>query len=96
MFKPLTRADIKQVAGLMLKRVSKDLENKGILTEITDGALDFLADVGFDPDFGARPMRRAIQERVENKLADLLLSKNLNRRDTAVLGPGGTIDVKKG
>ena len=94
LFKPLTQADIKKVAALMLGRVSKDLEKKGILTEVTDGALDYLSQVGFDPEFGARPMRRAIQERIENKLAEMLLGGKLRRRDTVILGDGGEIRVK--
>ncbi|MFA6486669.1 MAG: ATP-dependent Clp protease ATP-binding subunit, partial [Candidatus Magasanikbacteria bacterium] len=93
LFKGLTRADIKKVAGMMMRRVVKDLESKGILAEVTDGALEFLAEVGFDPDFGARPMRRAIQEKIENKLADLLLSGKLRRRDTVVIGDGGEVSV---
>ena len=45
----------------MLKRVAKDLDAKGVQLEVQDAALDFLAEVGFDPQFGARPMRRALQ-----------------------------------
>jgi len=94
LFKPLTRADIKTVAGLMLKRLSLDLESKGVLMEITNGVLEFLADVGFDPDFGARPMRRAIQERIENKLAEMLLSGQIKHGMTVVLGERGVITTK--
>lgn len=93
LFKPLNREDIKQVAGLMLKRVSADLELKGITFTVEPAALDFLADVGFDPEFGARPMRRALEERVENKLAELLLGGKLKRHNTVVFGAGGAITV---
>jgi ATP-dependent Clp protease ATP-binding subunit ClpA len=94
LFKALTKPDIKKVAAIMMKRIEKDLENKGVLLEVTDQALDFLADVGFDPEFGARPMRRALQERVENKLAEMILSNKLKRKDTVVIGAGGEISVK--
>lgn len=94
LFKALSQADIKKVASFMLKRVAKDLDAKGIQLEIEDAALDYLAKAGFDPDFGARPMRRALQERVENQLADLLLSGKLKRRDVVVIGEGGAITVK--
>lgn len=94
LFKALSRDSIKEIAGLMLKRVAKDLEVKGIEMEIENSALDFLADVGFDPDFGARPMRRAIQERIENRLAELVLSGKLGRRDRIVVGRGGEIRVE--
>ena len=94
LFKPLERAEIKQIAGLMLKRVAKDLEVRGVELRVEDIALDALADVGFDPDFGARPMRRAIQEHVENKLAELVLSGRLKRRDVIVLGEGMNLRVE--
>ncbi len=78
----------------MLKRVGKDLEQKGISLEVTDSALDYFAGIGFDPEFGARPMRRVIQERVENALAELLLSGKLQRRNTAVISGDGAVTVK--
>jgi len=95
LFKPLTHEDIKKVCAIMLKRVAKDLEAKGIELEVKDIALEFLADVGFDPEFGARPMRRAIQEKVENPLAELLLSGKLERRDKISLEDGGELKVVK-
>jgi len=94
LFKSLDREAIKKVAGMMLKRVAKDLEAKGVELMVEDGALEFLADVGFDPDFGARPMRRAIQERVENSLAELVLSGKLGRRDRVIIGAGGEVRVE--
>lgn len=94
LFKPLTMEDIKKVAELMLKRVAKDLDTKGIQLKFDEGALEFLAKVGFDPEFGARPMRRALQERIENKLAEFLLEGKLKRRDTVVIGNGGEIRVE--
>ena len=93
LFKPLDHDDIKVIAGLMLKRVAKDLDAKGIELQVNDIALEYLADVGFDPEFGARPMRRAIQEKVENKLAELLLSGKLQRRDTVIIEDGGDLRV---
>lgn len=94
LFKPLDQKGIKRIASLMLNRVAKDLEAKGIGLEVQDIALDFLAQVGFDPEFGARPLRRVLQERVENKLAELLLTGSLHRRDTVVLGEGGELKVR--
>jgi len=94
LFKSLDREAIKKVASLMMKRVAKDLEAKGIELKIEEGALEFLADVGFDPDFGARPMRRAIQERIENRLAELVLSGKLSRRDIVIVGEGGEVRVE--
>ena len=91
LFKELQREDLKKIAGLMLMRVVRDLEVKGIEMVFDDEAQEFLADVGFDPEFGARPMRRAVQEKVENKLADLLLSGQIKKGSKIKLGQGGEI-----
>lgn len=94
MFRSLMREEIKMIAKLMLKRVAKDLEQRGVELRVEDAALEALAVAGFDPEFGARPMRRVIQERVENKLAELILSGKLQRRDVVVLGEGASLFVK--
>lgn len=94
LFNPLTRADIKKIAGLMFARIAKSVEEKGVELQATDEALEFLADVGYDPEFGARPMRRALQEKVENKLAELFLQGKLKRGSTAVVGAGGEVTIK--
>jgi len=96
LFRSLVRDEIKKIAGLMLKRVAKDLEQRGVELRVEDSALEALAVVGFDPEFGARPMRRAIQEKVENQLAKLVLANKLERRDTVVLGEGAVIRIEKG
>lgn len=96
LFRPLTRDNIKQVASLMLRSISKTLEtDQGVTLEVTDAALESLAEVGFDPQFGARPMRRAIQDTVQNALAELILEKKLQRRDVVVLGGGLKMVVKR-
>ena len=95
-FKPLTRDEIKTIASYMLKRVAKDLEKRGVELRVEESALDALAEVGFDPEFGARPMRRAIQEYVEDKLASMILGGELQRRDTVVLGEKIAITIQKG
>lgn len=93
LFKPLEMAGIKKIASFMLKRLARDLDAKGIALQVEDAALDFFAQVGFDPEFGARPLRRALQERVENHLAELILNKEVQRRDTIVLGAEGKLSV---
>jgi ATP-dependent Clp protease ATP-binding subunit ClpB len=95
LFRALVRSEIKTIAKLMLKRVAKDLETRGVELRVEDAALEDLANVGFDPEFGARPMRRAIQEKVENQLAEFILSGKLQRRDIIVLGEGSKIRVEK-
>jgi len=96
LFRQLKKEEIKKIASLMLKRVEKDLEVRGVGLDVTEAALVALSDVGFDPEFGARPMRRAIQEYVENPLAELVLGGKLKRKDVVVLGEGISVSVKKG
>ena len=95
LFKPLNKDEIKQIAGFMLKGVGKDLLVRGVELRVEDSALEALAKVGFDPDFGARPMRRAIQDKIENKLAELVLAGKLQRRDVVVIGDGAEIRVER-
>ena len=94
LFRALTRPEIIKIAGLMLGRVKRDLEAKGMTLKVEDAALEALAEVGYDPQFGARPMRRAIQDKVENQLAELLLGGTLKRRDTLILGEGAKVRIE--
>lgn len=94
-FKPLTADEITQIAWLMIARIQKQLEGKGITLEVEDAAIEELAHAGFDPTFGARPLRRVIQERVQDALANFLLTQKIGRRDVVVLKSGGELEVKK-
>ena len=94
-FKPLTADEIYQVAGLMIKAVAKRMEDKGIALTVTPAAQKELAVAGFDQIYGARPLRRVVQERVEEALANYLLKGAIGRRDTVVLDVGGKITVQK-
>ena len=93
LFKELTREDIKQVASMMLKHLAMEFEKKGIEFTVEDAALESLADVGFDPEFGARPMRRALQEKIENKLAELVLEKKLKPGAKLIIGADCEVTV---
>jgi ATP-dependent Clp protease ATP-binding subunit ClpC len=94
-FRPLTKDEIEQVAWLMMGSITDMLASRGITFRATDEAVRELAATGFDPVFGARPMRRVIQEKVENALADELLKQKLGRRDTVVFEAGGVIRIEK-
>jgi len=94
-FKPLGRKEIREIAKLMLKKLAIRLEKKGIKFQASEEAIDELASLGFDPTFGARPLRRVIQERVNNALANYFLKGKLSRRDIAILEKGGKIKVVK-
>ncbi|MBT4335287.1 ATP-dependent Clp protease ATP-binding subunit, partial [bacterium] len=94
-FKPLSPEDIQKITVLLLNKVVKRLKSKGIYLEITDEAISEIAEAGFDPVFGARPLRRVIQERVDNALANYLLKGKINRRDKVILDKGGELRVNR-
>ncbi|HEY8498820.1 MAG TPA: AAA family ATPase, partial [Limnochordales bacterium] len=95
-FHALTKEHIRQIIDILLKRVAKELEERGIKVEFTDAAKEVLADEGFDPDFGARPLRRAIQRLVENPLSDEMLKGRFQEGDTVVVDAvDGTITFSK-
>lgn len=96
LFHPLSREHLVTVAGLMLEGVQKELEKRGVTVRLDPGALEYLADKGYDPEFGARPMRRTIQELVENAVARFILQGKLNRRDVVVIGGRGEVSVETG
>lgn len=76
-FHELTHDEIRDIVDLMLKEPAADLERRGIRLEVTNAARERLAELGFDPKFGARPLRRTIQRRIEDTLADLWLGDHL-------------------
>jgi len=89
-FHSLTKEHIRKIVDLMLAQVSKQLAEKGVKLEVTDAAKDFIGEKGYDEVFGARPLRRVIQDRVEDKLSEDLLRGKFHPGDTAV------VDVEEG
>lgn len=85
-FRPLTRPDIRRIVALQLRRVEKLLENKGIFIDVTDEAKDWLAKLGFDPTFGARPLKRVIQKHIVNPLSEKILAGEISEGDTIQTG----------
>ena len=81
MFLPLTKEEIKKIALLLLKKVRKNLAKSGIAMELDDKAMDMIADLGYDPQFGARPLKRVIQKELVNGLSKLVLSGELSDGD---------------
>ncbi|MBK9124581.1 MAG: ATP-dependent Clp protease ATP-binding subunit [Chloroflexi bacterium] len=73
-FRPLSRAEIKQIVELEIKKVSDRLIENAITLELSEEAQDWLAEHGYDPEFGARPLRRLIQNEVEDRLSDGILA----------------------
>ncbi len=82
-FRPLSQADIAEIARRMLRTVSERMESLGIHLDASDEAVQELAKEGFDPVYGARPLRRAIQNKVEDTVAEQMLSGDLKEGDTA-------------
>ena len=73
-FHPLGQEHIKSIAAIQLRRLAKRMEERGYQLEVSEKALELIAQVGFDPVYGARPLKRAIQQSVENPLAKAILS----------------------
>ena len=84
-FRSLMEADIREVARRMLESVSSRMETMGIHLDASDEAVAELAKEGFDPKYGARPLRRCIQSKVEDAVAEKMLDGTLTAGDTAKL-----------
>ena len=88
MFTPLNRAEIEEIVGLQIKGVQKMLSRNGVELQVTPKALSYLADEGFDPEFGARPVKRVIHRQVLNRLSKDILAMKVDKDRPIV------IDVK--
>ena len=84
-FEALTPAQIRSIVDIQLRRLQKHLEEQEITIELTASAKDRLAKEGFSPEFGARPLKRAMQKHVQNLLADAILTGKVQPGDTAVV-----------
>ena len=85
MFLPLTEPQIKQIVRLQINSVQKMLEGNGVTLKLTDAAIDFLSRAGYDPEFGARPVKRAIQHYLLNDLSKKLLGDAVDRNKPIVV-----------
>src|SRR5690606_18373396 len=81
MFLPLTLEEIKKIAGLQIQKVRKNLNKQGLFLEITEEAMNLIADMGYDPQFGARPLKRVIQKELVNGLSRLILDGEFDAGD---------------
>ncbi len=96
-FHPLAKQHIRSIVDLLLGDVSKNLLVKGISMEVTDAARDWLGEKGYDPVFGARPLRRVIQNELEDRLSEALLDGRFGPADTVLVDvtEGGEIVLTK-
>jgi ATP-dependent Clp protease ATP-binding subunit ClpB len=96
-FHPLDKQQIKQIARIQMRGLEKRLGERGLKLEVADSAFDLLGNVGFDPVYGARPLKRAIQQQLENPLASRILGGEFASGDTIhVEAAGGQLRFAKG
>ena len=96
-FEPLSKEDVLEIVGIMLGRLNKHLESQRVSVEVTDAAKEFIAEEGYDPKFGARPLARAIRRHVENPLSSRIIGGEFDPGDTVVVdreGEGLTFHTK--
>ncbi|MBT8219141.1 MAG: ATP-dependent chaperone ClpB [Bacteroidia bacterium] len=98
MFLPLTKAEIKQILKILLRKVEKMLWQKEMKIEMSDTAMSLIADLGYDPQFGARPLKRVLQKEVINELSKFLLGGEFTYGDTIIVDTDakGLVFTKKG
>ncbi|MGK7924373.1 MAG: AAA family ATPase, partial [Spirulina sp.] len=84
-FRPLTRDEVKQIAEIMLQEVDLRLKEQNIQLEVTEAFKAYLVAEGYDPSYGARPLRRAISRHLEDNLAEAILAGRIQEGDTAVM-----------
>jgi ATP-dependent Clp protease ATP-binding subunit ClpB len=95
-FHPLDKAQIREIAKIQLRGLEKRLAERGIRLELSDKAFDVLGNIGFDPVYGARPLKRAIQQQIENPLAQKILSGEYAQGDVVrVDAEGGKLVFRK-
>ena len=89
MFTPLSKKEIQQIVELQINAVKRTLERNGIELNITDKAVDLLADEGYDPEFGARPVKRVIQREILNRLSKDILAGNVDKDRSITIDASG-------
>ncbi len=80
-FRPLTREDLGEIVKIQLERVQQLLTGRGYNLQVTQAAREFLSEIGYDPDYGARPLKRAIQRELQDPLALAILSGEFHEGD---------------
>ena len=94
-FHPLANEHIKEIADIQLSKLRERLTEKGYILEVTDAALDRIAESGFDPVYGARPLKRAIQKYVEDTLAEEIINSQLVEGDKIIIESITMIDQRR-
>lgn len=89
MFTPLNREEVRSIVEIQFKGIQKNLADMGIEMSATEEALDWLAELGYDPQFGARPLKRVMQKKVLNELSKQILSGKVNKDSVILLSKEG-------
>ncbi|MBO4398196.1 MAG: type VI secretion system ATPase TssH, partial [Bacteroidaceae bacterium] len=89
-FKPLAQSEIQKIVELQVEGVKRMLADSGISIYLTQKAFDFLSQVGYDPAFGARPVKRAIQQYLLNELSKLILAEKIDKSKPIEIDADGT------
>jgi ATP-dependent Clp protease ATP-binding subunit ClpC len=88
-FQPLTKENVLEIVDIMLRRLNKHLESQRVSIEVTPAAKEFLAEEGYDPKFGARPLARAIRRHIENPLSSRIIGGEFDPSDTVLIDRAG-------
>jgi len=95
-FNSLTKSDLKRIVGPEVKRLEKRLEERSMRLALSESAMDWLADIGFDPVYGARPLKRVIQREVETNVARGILKGDFDDGDTIIVDVlNERLDIRK-
>jgi len=84
-FNPLTKELLKQIVGIQVNRMKKYIAEKNVDIRLTESAKEYFADIGFDPIYGARPLKRALQREILNPLAMKMLDRTFGEGDTVIV-----------
>ena len=95
MFAPLNESQIEQIVRLQISLIQKTLKENGITLNLTEAAIHFIADEGFDPQFGARPVKRAIQKYVLNDLSKQLIAGTVHNNEAITVDFDGEVGVQQ-
>ena len=98
-FHSLTTDEIKQIAGILIKKFEKTLSERNISLEVTEAAMDYIVKQGYDVEYGARPLRRVIEQKIEDNVAEGIIDRSIEDNGKVVVdfdGEGITINGKRG
>ena len=97
MFEPLGRDEVREIVEIQINQMKQRLQDNGFKLDVSSEAVDWLAQLGYDPQFGARPLKRVLQKRVMDELSKQILSGNLSINDEIMIDYDGNqlIFIKK-